>query len=217
MKTNLTKGEIKAFLRKQRPPGQPTNASFASATSAPKKGEPELPEPNFKDLYHDVTPLHQDTIAPTSLSSSLSATQEKRQAATLVKQQQAEFTFSDGFEGYFGATDAVSWHQGDKSHARLLKRLKRGDFIPDWELDCHGMTKANAKAELAALLSKAYKDNCACVSIMHGHGAGILKQAIPNYLIQYPHIIAFCHAPKQWGGKATILALINVPDLNQFE
>ena len=217
MKTNLTKGEIKAFLRKQRPSAHASSAVDPSTVSDNRPIKPELPEPNFKDLYKDVTPLHQDTVLPEPPNTSNSSTNEKRQAATLVKQQQAEFTFSDGFEGYFGDTDALSWHQGDKSDARLLKRLKRGDFVPDWELDCHGMTKANAKAELAALLTKAYKDNCACVAIMHGHGAGILKQAIPNYLIQYPHIIAFCQAPKQWGGKATILALIDVPELNQFE
>lgn len=216
MKTNVTKGEIKAFLRKQPPSGNATVAHARTANTHANLPSSDVPEPNFKDLYQDVKRLHQDTVTPIPPAPS-TASNEKRQAASLVKQQQAEFTFSEGFEGYFGDNDALAWHQGDKSDARLLKRLKRGDFIPEWELDCHGMTKANAKAELAALLGKAYKDNCACVAIMHGHGTGVLKQAIPNYLIQYPHIVAFCQAPKQWGGKATILALINVPDLNRFE
>ncbi len=208
MKTNLTKGNIKAFLAK--------NTSPAATTGSQKSLEPLARDRSFAELHPDITPFRQDKIAPsfpqkTDSPSTLSKHIKQR------KQRHAEFTFSDGFEAHFPEDTALMWHQGDKRCAALLKRCRRGDFAPEYELDCHGMTKAYAKEELAALLVQAFKQDIACVSIMHGHGSGVLKRALPNYIMQFPHIIGFCQAPKQWGGQAGILILLDVPQLSQFE
>jgi DNA-nicking Smr family endonuclease len=214
MKTNLTKGNIKAFLAKNAPPSATTGTA-----------EPLETESSFAELHPDITPLRQDKIAPippqksladTSLSKHVKQRKQRQQLTSSTKQRNAEFTFSDGFEAHFPEDTALLWHQGDKRCAALLKRCRRGDFTPEYVLDCHGMTKAHAKEELGALLVQAYKQDVACVSIMHGHGSGVLKRAIPNYIMQYPHIIGFCQAPKQWGGQAGILILLDVPQLSQF-
>ena len=39
--------------------------------------------------------------------------------------------------------------EGEDSH--LLKQLRRGDFSPELFLDLHGLTREQAKMELAAL------------------------------------------------------------------
>lgn len=209
MKTNLTKGNIKAFL--------------AHNTPATDKVEPET---SFAELHADITPLTQDKIQPTSpnqpeqtsqISKHIKQRKQKNQLTSTTKQRHAEFMFSDGFEAHFPEDSALMWHQGDKRNAALMKRVRRGDFTPEYQLDCHGMTKANAKEELAALLVQAVKQDIACVSIMHGHGSGVLKRALPNYIMQYPHVVGFCQAPKQWGGQAGILVLLNVPQLLQHE
>ena len=51
---------------------------------------------------------------------------------------------------------------------------------------------------------------CACV--MHGHGKHILKQQTPLWLAQHPHIMAFHQAPKEYGGDAALLILIEVEE-----
>ena len=230
MKTNLTKGNIKAFLAKNAASSATAgktgiNKGFAhrGTNDTPDTLEPQV---SFAELHPDITPIRQDKIAPLStkktephavLSKYVKQRKQRSQLASSTKQRNAEFTFSDGFEAHFPEDTALTWHQGDKRSAALLKRCRRGDFAPEYELDCHGMTKAHAKEELAALLVQAYKQDTACVSVMHGHGSGVLKRAIPNYIMQYPHIIGFCQAPKQWGGQAGILVLLNVPQLSQYE
>ena len=218
MKTNLTKGNIKAFLAK--------NASPSATTGSEKSLDSLARERSFAELHPDITPFSQDKIEPSfaqqtethsTLFEHIKQKKQRQQLTTTTKQRHAEFTFSDGFEAHFPDDTALLWHQGDKRCAALLKRCRRGDFTPEYELDCHGMTKAYAKEELAALLVQAYKQDIACVSIMHGHGSGVLKRALPNYIMQYPHIIGFCQAPKQWGGQAGILILLDVPQLSQFE
>lgn len=51
---------------------------------------------------------------------------------------------------------------------------------------------------------------CACV--MHGHGKHILKQQTPLWLAQHPHVMAFHQAPKEYGGDAALLVLIEVDE-----
>ena len=50
----------------------------------------------------------------------------------------------------------------------------------------------------------------ACV--MHGHGKHILKQQTPLWLAQHPHVMAFHQAPKEYGGDAALLVLIEVEE-----
>ncbi len=59
---------------------------------------------------------------------------------------------------------------------------------------------------------------------MHGHGKHILKQQTPLWLAQHPHVRAFHQAPKEYGGDAALLVLIEVdpvkyvrPDVSHFE
>ena len=181
MKTNLTKGNIKAFLAK--------NASPSATTGSEKSLDSLARERSFAELHPDITPFSQDKIEPSfaqqtethsTLFEHIKQKKQRQQLTTTTKQRHAEFTFSDGFEAHFPDDTALLWHQGDKRCAALLKRCRRGDFAPEYELDCHGMTKAYAKEELAALLVQAYKQDIACVSIMHGHASGVLKRALPS-------------------------------------
>ena len=46
---------------------------------------------------------------------------------------------------------------------------------------------------------------------MHGHGKHILKQQTPLWLAQHPDVLAF-HQPKEWGGNAAILLLVELAE-----
>ena len=48
---------------------------------------------------------------------------------------------------------------------------------------------------------------------MHGHGKHILKQQTPLWLAQHPDVIAFHQAPKEWGGDAALLVLVENDDI----
>lgn len=47
---------------------------------------------------------------------------------------------------------------------------------------------------------------------MHGHGKHVLKQQTPLWLAQHPDVIAFYQAPKEWGGTAALLLLIEIDE-----
>lgn len=139
-------------------------------------------------------------------------------------QNAASVELSDSFEAhwdddkpikYFRPNDIVSDH-GESMNAithaskDMLKKLSMGYFAPEIEVDLHGLTGQQAKAELLAVIFEAKKRHFACIGIMHGHGSGILKRKVPNWLVQHPDVAGFVQAPRAFGGKAGLLILIGI-------
>ena len=115
--------------------------------------------------------------------------------------------FSDEYEPFLSQEGPVRYNRSDVS-AYEVKKLRRGDYIPDMMLDLHGLTQQQAKSELGALIEACRRQHIRCACVMHGHGKNILKQRIPLWLAQHPDVMAFHQAPKLWGGDAAILVLI---------
>ncbi len=162
---------------------------------------------DFHSLFADVKPLDQDKVETPRQVKIFHKRQSARQ-----QQARAEFAFSDGYEAHFPEDKALFWFRGDKDTSARVKALRRGDVAPDVEADLHGLTQQQAKSVLSELLYDAKQRNDLCVQIMHGHGSGVLKQKIPHYLVQHPDVLGFCQAPKQYGGSAAILVLLNIPE-----
>ncbi|AKD39175.1 endonuclease SmrB [Pasteurella sp. P03HT] len=119
------------------------------------------------------------------------------------------FYFSDEYEPLLNEESAVKYlREGEDSH--LLKQLRRGDFSPELFLDLHGLTKEQAKLELASLIQACEHEHIYCASVMTGYGSYILKRQIPRWLVQHPKVRALHQAPKAWGGDAAILILLDV-------
>lgn len=166
----------------------------------------------FQKEFTDVAPIKQDKIPPQRFSSKHNSglKQKNHNDLTEIKQAAAAFEFSDGFEGHFDIDQPLKYLKpGADSHE--VKRLRRGDYPPDLILDLHGVKKEQAKLEIAALIHVAQKQHVYCVSIMHGKGTFVLKKSVPNWLIQHPAVLAFHQAPKEWGGQAALLVLIELP------
>lgn len=158
------------------------------------------------ELFPDVTPLTQDKVAIQQRTLQ-NVSYARQQAQAESKQAHAAFHFSDGFEAAFSKNGVISWRLPDVP-SDVVKQLKRGYFSPDYTLDLHGLTRAQAQNEIIALLNHAERHEAHVVSIMHGYGSGVLKQAVPNWLIQHPYVIALHQAPKMWGGSAALLVLL---------
>jgi DNA-nicking Smr family endonuclease len=178
-----------------------------------RKTQPDNEEPDlFKNEFKDVAQIKQDKIPPQRLSSKHNSGLKQKNKADLAEiiQASAAFEFSDGFEGHFDIEQPLKYVKPD-ADSHEVKRLRRGDYPPDLILDLHGVTKEQAKHEIAALIHAAQKQHVYCVSIMHGKGTYKLKRSIPNWLMQHPAIMAFHQAPKEWGGQAALLVLIDLP------
>nr|WP_314401908.1 endonuclease SmrB [uncultured Aggregatibacter sp.] len=160
----------------------------------------------FRAEMKGVKPLKQDTVVVTTGS-------YKKKAQEAIKeqreQQDALFYFSDEYEPLLDEESAVKYLR-ENEDSYLLKQLRRGDFSPEIFLDLHGLTREQAKLELAALIQTCEKEHLYCASIMTGYGTYTLKRQIPRWLVQHPKVRALHQAPKEWGGEAAILILIDV-------
>ena len=159
----------------------------------------------FRAEMKGVKPLKQDTF--------VAARPHKKKAQATIKEQREQqdtlFYFSDEYEPLLNEESAVKYlRENEDSH--LLKQLRRGDFSPEIFLDLHGLTREQAKLELAALIQTCEKEHLYCASVRTGYGTYTLKRQIPRWLVQHPKVRALHQAPKEWGGEAAILILIDV-------
>ena len=159
----------------------------------------------FRAEMRGVKPLKQDTF--------VAASSHKKKTQSTIKEQREQqdtlFYFSDEYEPLLNEESAVKYlRENEDSH--LLKQLRRGDFSPEIFLDLHGLTREQAKLELAALIQTCEKEHLYCASVMTGYGTYTLKRQIPRWLVQHPKVRALHQAPKEWGGEAAILILIDV-------
>ena len=166
---------------------------------------------SFADAMQGITPLSQDKVEPDKQVELFKKSQQvKGKHLKHSKQLAASFDFSDMYQAALPQEGPMRFCQESES-THILKQLRRGDYSPEMTLDLHGLTREMAKAELAALIHTARKDLIDCVCVMHGFGQGVLKAALPHYLVQHPHVRAFHQAPLEYGGKAALLVLIDIP------
>ena len=169
---------------------------------------------DFMQIMAGVKKFSQDTITPQPAVKKIKPDNkvvEQKQA-----QREADFYFSDTYEAYFADETAISW-LADDAAADAVKLLKRGFYEPELLLDLHGMTQAQAKLELAALMSAAQQQNVQCITVMTGIGAGVLKKRLPHWLVQHPQVLAIAQATKKWGGKSALLVLLRVAEGFEFK
>ncbi|WP_044470889.1 endonuclease SmrB [Mannheimia massilioguelmaensis] len=159
----------------------------------------------FRESIQGVKKIKQNTYVPPKQIN----VKKKSEQREIREQADTLFYFSDEYEPLLNEEDAVKYlRKGEDSY--LLKQLRRGDFSPELFLDLHGLTREQAKLELASLIQACIDEHVYCASIMTGYGTYTLKRQIPRWLVQHPRVRALHRAPKEWGGDAAILVLIEV-------
>jgi len=95
-----------------------------------------------------------------------------------------------------------------------LRKLRRGHWVIQSELDLHGLRSEEAREALAEFLRSAGKRGQRCVRIIHGKGLGsvnkepVLKQKVRNWLAQKDEVLAFCQARGADGGAGALIVLL---------
>lgn len=189
--------------------------------------DPDADMKMFQEAMKGIVPLKQDKMRHSELTG-----ERLRQARTQkdktrqnqhrhgqferISQQEkkrsnASFQFSDGYEAWFDPNQPLKFSRS-KTLSGEVKRLRRGEYAPDLTLDLHGYNREDAKWEVAEFLHVAVKYHHYCVCIVHGIGSRVLKQQIPNWLVQHPNVLGFHEAPLEWGGKGALLVLMDVKD-----
>ncbi len=160
----------------------------------------------FRESIAGARPLVQDKIAPPKPKLKKPGPPTRR---LIQEQVDASFYFSDEFQPLLSDEGPARYVRPDVSQYEV-KKLRRGDYTPELFLDLHGLTQAQAKQELGALIAACRREHVYCACVMHGHGKHILKQQTPLWLAQHPDVLGFHQAPKPFGGDAALLVLIGL-------
>ena len=97
----------------------------------------------------------------------------------------------------------------------VLRRLRRGDYRVQGEIDLHGLTVAEAKQALREFLAKALMRQWRCVRIIHGkglrsgHRGPVLKGMVGAMLRKLGPVLAFVSARQVDGGTGAVYVLLS--------
>lgn len=98
---------------------------------------------------------------------------------------------------------------------RTVRKLARGKFAVQAEIDLHGMTVAEARPRLADFIDYSIKQGLTCVRIVHGKGLGsghrgpVLKNAVNRWLRKWDSVLAFTSARQVDGGTGAVYVLLD--------
>ncbi|TCP08956.1 Smr/MutS family protein [Caldimonas thermodepolymerans] len=96
----------------------------------------------------------------------------------------------------------------------VVKRLRRGDWVIQRQVDLHGLRRDEARERLAEFLREAVKQGLRCVRVIHGKGNGspgrepVLKGKVRSWLVQKDEVIAFTQARAADGGQGALVVLL---------
>lgn len=97
----------------------------------------------------------------------------------------------------------------------VFRKLRRGEYGLDDELDLHGMNVAQAKHALHDFLGAALARQAICVRIIHGKGlrsgsrGPVIKSAVDAVLRQTAAVAAYVSAGHGDGGTGAVLVLLS--------
>jgi DNA-nicking Smr family endonuclease len=97
----------------------------------------------------------------------------------------------------------------------VLRKLRRGEYGLDGELDLHGLNVAQAKHALHDFLAGALARHALCVRIIHGKGlrsgsrGPVIKSAVDAVLRQTSAVAAYVSAGHGSGGTGAVHVLLS--------
>ena len=96
-----------------------------------------------------------------------------------------------------------------------LRKLRRGQYRVQGELDLHGLSVEEAKLQLRDFLVAALQRNASCLRIVHGKGlrsgprGPVLRQLVNNALRRTRRVLAFSSARQVDGGTGAVYVLLD--------
>jgi DNA-nicking Smr family endonuclease len=175
---------------------------------------PALPEADiqlFQDEIGDVTPLspHGRALPPPPRLNPIPLSLLRDEREVILE----------------SLRDPMHWHEDteadrDASYVRpginrqILRHLRRGEWHVQAELDLHGLTKVEAKHELADFLFECKRRGIRCIRIIHGKGLRspnrepVLKQHVRHWLVLRDEVLAYVEARPADGGSGAVVVLL---------
>jgi DNA-nicking Smr family endonuclease len=119
-------------------------------------------------------------------------------------------------ESLIETDDALSWHRHWVG-PDVLRKLRRGVWVVQGQVDLHGLRRDEAREALALFLAGALRRGWRCVRVVHGKGHGspgrqpVLKDKVRHWLAQRRAVLAFTQARGPDGGAGALIVLLDPP------
>ncbi len=172
---------------------------------APDPGEIEL----FREAVGPVRPLKVERVLPDRPRPTPRPLMTERQERE-VMEQIMDFG-PDDLELESG--EELLFRRPGLQHA-VIRKLRRGQYRIEAELDLHGQTVEQARGALAAFLQHCRRHGFGCVRIIHGKGKSspgrrpVLKAKVGKWLRQRNEVLGYCSARAVEGGTGALLVLL---------
>ena len=131
------------------------------------------------------------------------------EAAVLVEAISDEFDV----ESLLETDDTLSFRRRGIG-PEVLRKLRRGVWAIEAQLDLHGLRRDEAREHLAEFLRGAVGARLRCVRVIHGKGHGspgrepVLKAKVKGWLVQKSEVLAFVQARASDGGHGALVVLL---------
>jgi DNA-nicking Smr family endonuclease len=165
----------------------------------------------FEKLFSNVTPLsaHGRVVHATPRRKPIPEQRLRDERAALADSLSDHITWDIGVET---GEELVYLRNG--LSPQTLRKLRRGHWVIQDELDLHGHTSIEARELLVGFLNACLRHGARCVRIIHGKGLRsknrepVLKTKVANWLIQRDEVLAFCQARQVDGGGGAVMVLL---------
>ena len=98
---------------------------------------------------------------------------------------------------------------------RTMRKLARGNYSVQNEIDLHGMTADEARIRLQDFIQDSSLRGFTCVRVVHGKGLGsgdrgpVLKRNVDHWLRRWPEVLAFVSTRQVDGGTGAVYVLLD--------
>ena len=163
----------------------------------------------WQELTSEVAPLQKKERAPAPATPRPYARMRRADATEVLA------------ESLYAPVEPEDWETGAESQFRrpqvapgTLRRLRRGQFRIQADLDLHGHNRREAHAAVLRFLEDARLEAWTCVRIIHGkgqrspQGRPVLKSRVEISLEQHDDVLAYGSAPAWAGGHGALLVLL---------
>ena len=113
-----------------------------------------------------------------------------------------------------GSGEALRFHRQSVGR-RTMRKLARGKYAVQAEIDLHGMTVEEARPRLADFIEYNARSGKSCVRVVHGKGLGsgqrgpVLKSSVNRWLRRWEYVLAFVSTRQVDGGTGAIYVLLS--------
>ena len=96
----------------------------------------------------------------------------------------------------------------------VLRKLRRGQLIPEAAIDLHGLTREQALQELHGFIHECIDRGIKNVQVVHGkgyqseQGKPVLKPSVAVWLKQIPEVLAYAPCLPHDGGEGALYVLL---------